>query len=199
MYVGGLAKQRKLSKTTITSYIYVFLTQYFVAPMGHIQAPHCAPFGGHPARQLSPLLATWAGNDFTHREWAHTVRQRPPSTAGQRLVESQGSVSAGVRTSARSWDECKGRPLISGRRRTVWMTHGFVCEGSCGMSGMCDCPCTCVWFCFAMKCVCVCECACTRGQVGQVETYNMMWTLLIAHLCTVWLEVCVCVCVEDFL
>lgn len=129
--------------------------------------PTVPPSAGHPTRQLSPHPATWAGNDFTRREWAHTVRQRPPSTAGQRLAESRGSVSAGVCTSACAWDLCKGRPLISGRRRTVWMTHVFVCEWYCGMSGMCDCPCTCVSFCFSMKCVCVCVCVHTRaGHAG---------------------------------
>lgn len=123
--------------------------------------PTVPPFWGHPTRQLSPLLATRAGNDFTRREWGHTVRQRPPSTPGQRPAESRGSVSAIARTSACAWDVCEERPLISGRRRTVWVTH-VLCARSCGMSGMCDCLCTCVLFCFSIKCVSVCVCVRAR-------------------------------------
>lgn len=153
--------------------------------------PTVPPFRGHPKQQLSPLLATRAGNDFTRREWGHTVRQRPPSTPGQRLAESLGSVSAGAHTSAHAWDVCEGRPLISGRRWTVWVTHVFVWAILRNVRHVWLSVHMCFVLFFHKVCSCMCVCA-ARSQVVQVETYDITWTLLIAHLCTAWQEVCVC-------
>lgn len=71
MSVGGLATLRKLSKTTPASYTYVFLTQYFVAPTGHVQAPHGAPIW------RSPHTATFAPLGNLGRKWLHTQRMSP--------------------------------------------------------------------------------------------------------------------------
>lgn len=143
---------------TTASYIHAFLTQYCVAPLGHIQA--VPPFWGQPMQQLSPFLVTRAGNDFTRREWAHTIRQRPPSTPGRRSAESQGSASVCV------WNVCEGGlwSIVSGQR-FEWLM--FSCERSCGMSGMCDCPCTCVCF-FLFRKACVCVCVRTSQAGGDI-------------------------------
>lgn len=41
--------------------------------------PLCPSFEVNRYSPLSPLSVTVAGNDFTGREWTHTIRQRPPS------------------------------------------------------------------------------------------------------------------------
>lgn len=124
---GGSGHTEKFEQKWLQCHTYMYFLHNILLPQRVTSwPPTVPPFWGHPTRQLSPLLATRAGNDFTHREWGHTVRQRPPSTPGQRSAESRGSVSAIARTSACAWDVCEGRPLISGRRRTVWVTHVFV-------------------------------------------------------------------------
>lgn len=190
MLVGGLATLGNLSLTTITSYIYVFLTQYFVAPTGHIQAPHCAPVW------RSPHTATFAPLGNSGRKWLHTQRMSPhrqtttPFNCGSKVGGVTGErecrrahecacvrcvqrAASDQRSAANSLNESCFRVWVILRNvRHVWLSVH-----------MCL-----VWF-FREVCLCMC----TRGQVVQVETYDMMWTLLIAHLCTVWREVCMCV------
>lgn len=141
--------------------------------------PHCAPI------LRSTHAASFALLSDLGRKWLHIRRMSPhdqtttPFTPGRRSAESRGSASVCV------WNVCEGGlwSIVSGQW-FEWLM--FSCERSCGMSGMYDCPCTYVCF-FLFRKVCVCVCA---HQSGRWRHMTWTWTLLIVHLCSAWLEVC---------
>lgn len=196
MFVGGLATLRKLSKTTTASCIYVFLTQYLVAPTGHIQAPHCAPIW------RSPHTATFTPLGNLGRKWLHTQRMSPhrqtttPFNCGSKVGGVTGEcecrrahecacarcvqrAASDQRSPANSLnDSCFRVWVILRNVRHVWLS---------------------VHMCFVSFFRELDLCTCVRAHARRSCRWrrDMMWTLLIAHLCTLWLGVCMCV--YDFL